>query len=224
MAARAFIEKSDKTLRAVCRETGVKGAFVPESHEAGHAERHALAMLSEACDCDDYHSVMEGVMDKAADVSRQAIKDAIEAEMKKAEHQRQVAQQAAEAAKWALDHAEARKRELEAALAAGESIVGALEEAEVVATGVFSEAFSPTDHMRLELVQGLKENDSMRFCSPSIEDRRAPLVVRLLGDVAEKEKKDFRPVRDEWHVLVLMRRIKKADGKNGLDPKDRTAP
>lgn len=205
VAARAYIETKADGVRAVCRETGVVTAFFA----VGAAERVILAMLSEACDCDDYHSVVEDEMDQADAVNKQAIKDAIEAEMKKAEAARQQAQWNVEAATRELAASEARKRELETALAAGESLVGALDQAEVVATGVFSADFSPSKHLRLELVQGLKEGDSMRMCYPSIPDKKAELVVRILGDV---DKNDTRPMheREEWHVLVLMRRMKKA--------------
>lgn len=62
MAARASVEwMGDLRLRAVCRETGIAGVFVDAAVDAGYSERRALAALCDACDCDDYHSVMEGV-------------------------------------------------------------------------------------------------------------------------------------------------------------------
>lgn len=62
MAARALVEwVGDLRLRAVCRETGIAGVFVDAAVNAGYSERRALAALCDACDCDDYHSVMEGL-------------------------------------------------------------------------------------------------------------------------------------------------------------------
>lgn len=61
MAARAFVEwEGCLRLRAVCRETGIAGVFVDAAVDSGYSERRALAALCDACDCDDYHSVMEG--------------------------------------------------------------------------------------------------------------------------------------------------------------------
>jgi len=61
MAARAFIERDESgKLRAVCRETDIRGPIVDEdARDVDRSERIALAMLSDACDCDDYHSTME---------------------------------------------------------------------------------------------------------------------------------------------------------------------
>ncbi len=77
MAARASVEwVGDLRLRAVCRETGVVGAFVDAAADSGYSERRALAALSDACDCDDYHSVMEGLsMTDEPQKSSQAMPD-----------------------------------------------------------------------------------------------------------------------------------------------------
>jgi hypothetical protein len=63
MAARAVIELVEQTLRATCRETGAVGQPVNRTGNIAVDERRALAMLSDACDCDDYHSTMEGVVE-----------------------------------------------------------------------------------------------------------------------------------------------------------------
>lgn len=146
-----------------------------------------------------------------SDLDKDSIKTAIEAEMKKAEQERQRAEAAVQSARASLERAEARKRELEATLGAGESIVGALSEADAIASGFCGRGFSPNPNLRLELVQGLKENDSMRLCSPPIYDKKIPLVVKVLGDV---DIYDSRPVsqREEWHALVILRRVKKTPG------------
>lgn len=60
MAARAFVER-DKAgfVRAVCRETGAAGSFTSPTKNHAADDRRALALLSDVCDCDDYHSAME---------------------------------------------------------------------------------------------------------------------------------------------------------------------
>lgn len=143
-----------------------------------------------------------------SDLDKESVKAAIEAEMKKAEEARQQAERAVQSARSKLEYAEARKNDLEKKLAQFGSLVGALEDADAIASGVCGRDFAPSQHLRLELVQGLQENDFMRFCSPSIADKKIPLVVKILGAV---DPDDSRPMeqREEWHALVILRRMKK---------------
>ena len=143
-----------------------------------------------------------------SDLDKESVKSAIEAEMKKAEEARQQAEWAVQSARAKLEYAEARQIDLEKKLASFGSLVGALDEADAIASGVCGKDFSPNPHLRMELVQGLKENDSSRLMSPPIYDKKIPLVVKVLGDV---DVYDSRPTdqREEWHALVILRRMKK---------------
>lgn len=200
MAARAYVERDTAGfVRAVCRETGASSPFTSPSKNPSADDRRALVLLSDVCECDEYHSAMEDDM-HVPGVEKKAVLEALEAEARKAKATMMSAQFAAEKAIEDLKRAEQRRRELEELILAGESVVDLDAPAEVVATGVFS-SFSPNASLRLELVQGLKEDDPMRHWHPRREDSKAALEIKVEDGV--KVERD-----QEWHVLVLMRRIK----------------
>src|SRR5271154_4916078 len=106
---------------------------------------------------------------KSDDLDKESVKMAIEAEVKKAELARPCAEFAVASAKANLEHAEARRRGVETMLGA-DTPASALGGADAIASGLCGRDFRPNPGLRLELVQGLKADDSSRLMSPPIYD------------------------------------------------------
>jgi len=144
-----------------------------------------------------------------SDLDKEAIKSAIEEEIKKAEKDRQQAEWALSQAQANLKRAEHDKAMVLARLDAIDSLVAAVEEADAIASGFCGNGFRPSVGLRLELVQGLKEGDPMRMCHPSTPDRKIPLVLKILKEPPLVEFRRLDEPLDDWHALVILRRVKK---------------
>jgi hypothetical protein len=157
-------------------------------------------------------------MPKADDLDKQAVVDALKAELEKTEQARKKVAWNLEQAQREAQRLSERSSELQraAALAGDGTLVSALDDADMIATGMLGKDFSPTDSLRLDLVQGLKEGDFRRMCMPSVPDKTCSLKVTVL----KKPSDDYRPLeqREEWHALVILRRMRR--GEEAVSKKD----